>query len=97
MSEQRHLLKISVIPRSSRSIIAGRQGDLWRIKLTSAPVDNAANEALVEFLAEVLDCAKKQVALVNGFTSRKKTVEIITKLNSEQLFLKLESLIGVKF
>ena len=38
------------------------------------PVDAAANQALVEFLAVKLDCSRGKVELLRGQTSRHKTI-----------------------
>jgi uncharacterized protein YggU (UPF0235/DUF167 family) len=37
-------------------------------------VDAAANEALLELLAEKLDCARSRVEMVRGLSSRHKTI-----------------------
>ncbi len=50
------------------------------VKLHAAPVEGAANEELLRFLVEVLDCSKSQVALVRGGTSRLKVVEIPSEM-----------------
>ena len=52
---------------------------LWmsRVRLTAAPVDGAANEALVALLAERLGVSKRQVVVVRGATSRQKVVEVV--------------------
>lgn len=65
-----------VQPRASRDEVAGRQGDAVRIRLQAPPVDGAANEALVAFLASHLGIARRQVRLVAGLSSRNKVVEI---------------------
>ena len=49
-------------------------GDELKIKVTAPPVDAAANQALVELLAEKLGCPRGQVELIRGHTSRHKTV-----------------------
>ena len=51
-------------------------GDSVRIRLAAPPVDNAANEALIAFVAEVLSVPKRHVRLASGATSRKKQLEI---------------------
>ena len=43
---------------------------------TAPPVDAAANEALVKFLARHLDCPRNRVELVRGHTSRHKTLKL---------------------
>lgn len=70
------LLSIKVQPRASANQIGGPLGDELRIKVAAPPVDSAANEALVRFLAERLDCARSAVELVRGHTSRHKVVKL---------------------
>ena len=47
-----------------------------KVKVTAPPVDSAANEALVRFLAERLNCARNAVLIMRGGTSRHKQVLI---------------------
>ena len=72
----RVLLSVRVIPRASKSAIAGRRGDALLVRLAAAPVEGAANEALVEFLARMLARPKRDVAIVSGHKSRDKRVSI---------------------
>jgi uncharacterized protein len=70
------LLSVKLQPRASANEIGEVLGGELRIRVTAAPVDSAANEALVELLAEVLDCPRNRVELVRGHTSRHKTVKV---------------------
>jgi len=47
------------------------------IKLNAPPVDGKANDELLRFLVEALDCSKSEVVLVRGQTNRLKVVEPI--------------------
>lgn len=69
-------LHVKVQPRASCNEIGEALGNELKIKVTAPPVDSAANEALVKFLAEVLDCPRNAVQLVRGATSRHKVVSI---------------------
>ena len=69
-------LRIRVQPRASRTEVAGPHGDELRIRLAAPPVDGAANEALVRFLAERLGVARSRVTIVAGHTGRSKLVEV---------------------
>ena len=69
-------LTVHVQPRASRSEVVGPHGDALKIRLASPPVDNAANEELVAFIAARLGLPKRQVRVVSGFTSRRKVLEI---------------------
>ena len=67
---------VKVQPRASRNAIAGVLGAELKVQVTAPPVDSAANEALVEFLADLLNCPRGAVQLVRGATSRHKTVAL---------------------
>ena len=69
-------LSIKLQPRASANEIGEALGNELRVKVTAAPVDSAANEALVRFLAEELDCPRNRVELVRGQTSRHKVVKL---------------------
>ncbi len=69
-------LAVKVQPRASKNEIGGAIGNELKIKVTAPPVDSAANEALVRFLAERLDCPRSSVQLLRGHTSRHKIISI---------------------
>lgn len=68
------LLSVKLQPRASKNEICSPLGDELKIKVTAPPVDAAANQALVEFLADKLDCSRGKVELLRGQTSRHKTI-----------------------
>jgi uncharacterized protein len=71
-------LRISVYvqPRASTTGVVGLHGDAWKIRVTAPPVDNAANAALIDFIASKLGRPKKSIRIVSGSTGRRKVVEI---------------------
>ena len=71
------LLSIKLQPRASTNEIGQPLGNELRIKVTTPPVDAAANEALVRLLADKLDWARGRVELVRGKTSRHKTIMVL--------------------
>ena len=70
------LLSVKLQPRASANEICAPLGNELKIKVTAPPVDAAANEALVKFLAEKLDCSRGRVELIRGHTSRHKTIKL---------------------
>ena len=68
------LLSVKLPPRASKNEICPPLGDELKIKVTAPPVDAAANQALVEFLADKLDCSRGKVELIRGQTSRHKSI-----------------------
>ena len=70
------LLSIKLQPRASTNEIGEPLGNELRVKVTAPPVDSAANEALIRFLAQKLGCARNRVELVRGQTSRHKVIKL---------------------
>ena len=68
--------RVRVTPRAGRTGVAGERGDALLVKLAAAPVDGAANDALVALLASLLDRPKRDVSIVSGERSREKVVEV---------------------
>jgi uncharacterized protein (TIGR00251 family) len=71
------LLSVKLQPRASANEIGEPLGDELRIKVTAPPVDSAANEALVRFLADMLDCPRNRIELVRGHKSRHKVLKLL--------------------
>ena len=47
-----------------------------KVYVTAPPENNQANQAIIEFIAKQFSLSKSQVSLVNGITSREKTLLI---------------------
>jgi len=71
-----YTLIVHVQPRSPRSEIVGEHGDALKVRLAAPPVDGAANDELVRFLAERLGVRRADLDIVRGATGRRKTVRI---------------------
>jgi hypothetical protein len=69
---------VRVQPRASRNEVVGRQEEAIKIRVTAPPVGGAANEAVVEVVADWLALPRRSVAIVQGETSRAKVVAIQT-------------------
>jgi uncharacterized protein (TIGR00251 family) len=69
-------IRLHVQPRASRSGLAGRHGDAIKVRLTAPPVDGAANEALLQFLAVRLQVPRSALSLVSGGSGRSKVVAV---------------------
>ncbi len=67
-------LAVKVQPRASKNEIGEPLGHELKVKVTTPPVESAANEALLRFLAGQLNCPRGAVELVRGQTSRHKVV-----------------------
>ena len=69
-------LEVYVQPRASRTELAGMHGGFVKIRIAAAALDNAANLAVIEFVAARLGVAKRCVRLVAGGRNRHKVLEI---------------------
>ena len=67
---------VKVIPRASKNQIVGIEGEAIKIRLNAPPVEGKANDALIEFLADVLNIARGQIEIVTGQTARRKIVRV---------------------
>jgi uncharacterized protein (TIGR00251 family) len=57
--------------------VVGELGEALKIALTAPPIDGRANEACVEFLAEVLKLPRSSVTIVSGQGSRNKIIRVV--------------------
>jgi hypothetical protein len=69
-------LRVHVQPRASRTEVAGVHGPALKVRLHAPPVDGAANDELVRFLASALGIATRDVTIISGHSSRGKTVQL---------------------
>ena len=69
-------LHVYIQPRASKTELAGMHDGVIKIRIAAPPVDNAANRALIDFVAERLGIAKRSVRVVSGDTSRRKVLEV---------------------
>ena len=68
---------IRVTPRAGKTAITGVRDDVLLVKVAAAPVDGAANDALIALLADTFDLPKRQVAIASGDKSRTKHVMLV--------------------
>ena len=71
------LISIKAQPPARETSIVGMHGAELKVRIAAPPVDSAANDALVEYLAATLGCGKRQVILIRGATSRHKVVRVV--------------------
>ena len=77
------VIKVRVIPGSSRNEVVSRIGSILRVKISAPAVDGKANEELCEFLADFFDIKRSQVFLRKGERGREKTIEVVGRSEEE--------------
>jgi len=70
------VITVRVIPRATRSQIAGTRNDALLVRLSVPPVDGAANAELIDVLSDALGVPRRSVTLVSGERSRSKRVRV---------------------
>lgn len=67
---------LHVQPRARRNEIVGLHNGALKLKISAPPVDDAANRAVIEFFASLLDMPKSRLSIVSGTKSREKVLMI---------------------
>ncbi len=85
VNPHRIILQVLVQPRSSCNKWGGVvNGERIQLKVTSPPVEGAANKACIKFIAKELGTAKSYVKIIKGEKSRHKTI-CIEKYDSKRV------------
>jgi len=67
---------VKVHPRARKNAITGEIGNALKLALTAPPVDGKANEACIDFFAELLKVPRSSVTIAAGQTSRNKVIRV---------------------
>lgn len=70
------VFSVHVVPRASRTEIAGIRDGLLKVRITAPPVDGKANEECLRVVADLLGVKRARLAIVAGETARTKTVSV---------------------
>jgi len=79
------ILKVYLQPKSSKNEVVGPYQDGIKVKVTAAPIEGKANEALIRFLAKELKISPSCIEMIKGRHSREKTLRISSSNNLENL------------
>ena len=77
---------VKVHPRARKNAITGVVGDAVKLALTAPPVEGKANQAVIEFFADLFAIPRSSVTIASGETSRNKIVRVagVSKPVAEQ-------------
>lgn len=67
---------VRVVPRASKSALAGEHGGALKVRVAAPPVEGAANVELARFLAKAFGVAARDVEIVSGHASKSKRVRV---------------------
>jgi uncharacterized protein len=70
------IIALKIIPRAGRTLLAGIRENAVLVRLAAAPVEGAANAALLAFLSDQLQLPQGRLEIVSGKKSRSKRVKV---------------------
>lgn len=70
------ILQVLLQPKASSISWVGPMDGRIKIRISAPPVEGAANQQLIEFIAKQFKVAKSQVSLLSGAQARQKTLQI---------------------
>jgi uncharacterized protein len=68
--------RVRVVPRASKSEVAGEHDGALRVRVAAPPVAGAANEELTHLLAKTFGVPARNVEITSGHASKTKTVRV---------------------
>ena len=71
------VVSLYIQPRASKNEVIGEQNGALKVRLTSPPVEGAANKLCCEFIAKLCGVAKRDVSILSGDKSRHKRVLVL--------------------
>ena len=75
---------VKVHPRAKKNAITGKIGSALKLSLTAPPVDGKANQACIEFFANLLNLPRSSITIASGQNSREKVIRV-AGLSAEDL------------
>ena len=75
---------VKVQPRARKNAITGELGDTLKLALTAPPVEGRANQACIEFFANLLKLPRSSVTIASGESNRRKVIRV-TGLSADEL------------
>lgn len=83
-------LKIIVKPKAKQTMFVGLHDNMVKLSVAAPPVDGKANKEVIAYLANFFDLKKKEVEIVAGQHSRRKTCSI-GQISEEEIRGKVET------
>ena len=74
---------IMVHPRARKNAITGEIGAHRKLSLTAPPVEGRANEACIEFFADLLEVPRSSVTISSGENSGRKVIRVLGLSSTE--------------
>lgn len=85
------IIKIKIIPGSSKDKIIGIYNDVLKIIIAAPPVEGKANKKCIAYLAKYFNIAKSKIEIISGQTSKNKLIKIYD-INQKDFLDKIEKI-----
>ncbi len=79
---------IKIHPHARKNAITGELGDALKLALTAPPLEGSANQACIEFLADLLKLPRSSITIAAGAGSRRKLIHV-AGISADELRLRL--------
>jgi uncharacterized protein (TIGR00251 family) len=70
------LINVKLTPKASVNAVIGFKDQALQVKVTAAPENNKANEALIKIISDFLKVPKSKIQVISGLKSRHKTLSV---------------------
>jgi len=81
---------VKIHPRAKKNAITGELDGALKLSLTAPPLEGRANEACIEFFANVLKVSRSSVTIASGQTSRRKVI-CVAGLSAEEVWKRIQT------
>jgi len=86
------IVKVKIVPGSSKNKIIGVYNDSLKIAITAPPVEGKANKKCIAYLAKYFDVAKSKIEIISGQTSKNKLIKIYD-ISQKEFLEKIEKIV----
>jgi uncharacterized protein len=67
---------VKVQPRARKNAVTGMVGNALKLALTAPPIEGRANQAVIDFFADLFEIPRSSITIASGLTSRNKIIRI---------------------
>jgi len=85
------IIKVKIVPGSSKNKIIGAYNDALKITITAPPIEGKANKKCITYLAKYFDVAKSKIEIISGRTSKNKLIKIYD-ISKKEFLNKIEKI-----
>ncbi len=85
------IIRVKIVPGSSKNKIIGVYNDSLKITITAPPVEGKANKKCIAYLAKYFNVAKSKIEIISGLASKNKLIRIYD-ISQKEFLEKIEKI-----